>query len=121
MKNTLKIMYNTGKQQKLSACLTTEDPYGCSRFKQTKVAHTVYAQLGNVRSGWLRDATNTRGVRRKRDWTGSQRTDFSVAVKNVYLSHLPVHEVPELTLQTFLLFRICSVSMVNLNEVSKLI
>lgn len=42
-----------GKQQKLSVCLTTEDPYGCSSFKQIKVTHASYAQLDNVRSGWL--------------------------------------------------------------------
>lgn len=67
MTNTHKIINNMGKQRKLTAYLTTEDPYGCSRFKQTKVAHAVYAQLDNVRSGWPQDATNTRDMRLKRD------------------------------------------------------
>jgi len=67
MTNTHKIMNNMGKQQKLLACLATEDPCGRSRFEQTKVSHAVYAQLVNVRSGWPQDATNTRGMRSKKD------------------------------------------------------
>lgn len=43
-----------------------------------------------------------------------------MVIKNVYLSHLTVHEVPELTLQV-LLFCTPSVCMVNLSEVSELI
>lgn len=65
MTNTHKIMSNMGKQQELAACLSAEDPYACSRSKQTEVAHAVHAQLDDV--GWLRDATNTRGMRLKRD------------------------------------------------------
>lgn len=67
MTNTHKIMSNMGKQQELAACLSAEDPYGCSRSKQTKAAHAVHAQFNGVRSRWLRDATNTRGMSLKRD------------------------------------------------------